>query len=316
MSSSTEHPRIGVIGLGGVGGYLAALLAKKYDNVTVVARGARYEAVRKNGLVLHSGLNGEVVSHPRAIAASAHELPQLDYLFISVKNYSLEELLPQIKNAVTPDTVLIPVMNGIDPGDRVAAAYPQATVIKSLIYIVSFALPDFSIHHPGNFADIRLGTDHPDEIRMKKAQAVCSLLTGAGIRCKVAPDITLAIWKKYVLNCAFNVETAAYNLSIGQLREDPEKAAQYEALTWEAFAVAKAKGVPMTRQDCEDIIYRFYNEYDYDSTSSLQRDLREGKPAEVETFSGYIVEQAAREGVDVPVSARMYELLKKKQPVF
>ena len=60
------------------------------------------------------------------------------------------------------------------------------------------------------------------------------LLNGAGIDCEADRDIQAEIWKKYILNCAYNVETALYDNTIGQLRSDPKKAAEYEALVEEA----------------------------------------------------------------------------------
>ncbi len=312
MSSFNDQPRIAVAGIGGVGGYLAALLARTYDHVSVVARGRRFDAITQNGLVLHSDLHGEVHSKPQAVYAAADDLPEQDYLFICVKNYSLEELLLHLKNAVSEHTVIIPVMNGVDPADRVRKAFSCGTVIKALIYIVSFSNPDYSTRQAGSFADIRLGMDNPNDQEKELIESASSLLTKAGIRNTAADNIALAIWKKYVLNCAYNVETAYYDTTIGPLRDDPVKALEYEALTREAYSIAKAKGIPMTDQDCADIIDLFYHNYENDASSSLQRDIHAGKPAEVETFSGYIVREAEAMGIDVPVSRKMYEGLKSK----
>ena len=309
MCNTKKQPRIAVIGLGGVGGYLASMLCRTYNSVTVIARGARYDAIQSKGLVLHSDLHGEVHSEPSLVLQSAQELEEQDYIFICVKNYSLEELLPQMKKAVGENTVLIPVMNGVDPSDRVKAAFPTATVVKSLIYIVAFANPDYSISQKGQVPSLRLGIPNPDEREAGIAAYISGLLTKAEIPNQVPEDITLAVWKKYVLNCAYNVETAYYDTTIGPLQDDPVRTSEYEALVREAYSVAIAMGVPMVPEDCQSIIDRFYT-YEYDASSSLQRDLHAGKPAEVETFSGYIVRQAKALGIDVPVSEKMYKGLK------
>ena len=111
---NTEEKKIAVIGIGGVGGYIAGMLAKAYPHVTMVARGARAESIRKNGLVLHSDYKGEIVARPERVA-SVREMGQQDYIFICVKNYSLEDVCESIRDMVTEDTVIIPVMNGVDP---------------------------------------------------------------------------------------------------------------------------------------------------------------------------------------------------------
>ena len=80
----------------------------------------------------------------------------------------------------------------------------------------------------------------------------------------------------------------------------------------EAYQVGRAKGVNVKQEDVDAIIHRFYYELADNATSSLQRDIRAGKKAEVETFSGYIVKEGAKLGVDTPVTEKMYEGLKVK----
>jgi 2-dehydropantoate 2-reductase len=119
------------------------------------------------------------------------------------------------------------------------------------------------------------------------------------------------VWRKYILNCAYNVASAAYDHSMGQLRENPTEAKEYEALVDEAWQVAAAKHVAVTPEHRQQIIDKFY-QYRYDATSSLQRDMNAGRPSEIETFSGYLVSEARRLGIKAPVSERMYELLKAR----
>ena len=138
------------------------------------------------------------------------------------------------------------------------------------------------------------------------------ILTTAGVEHLVADDIELEIWRKYILNCAYNVATAAYDNNIGQLRADPVKAKEFEDLVTEAYEVAKAKGVAVRPEHRDEFFDRFHNTYRDDATSSLQRDLNAGRRAEIETFSGYLVREAARLGVAAPVSEKMYGLLKQR----
>lgn len=84
------------------------LLAKAYPHVTMVARGARAESIRKKGLVLHSDYKGEIVAKPERVVP-IQDMGQQDYIFICVKNYSLAEVCESIRDMVTDDTVIIPV---------------------------------------------------------------------------------------------------------------------------------------------------------------------------------------------------------------
>jgi len=308
-----KNKKIAVLGIGGVGGYLAGMLCNTFPQVTLVARSNRKTALEQHGLILHSEYHGEMLCHPLKIC-SASELEPQDFLFICVKNYSLESACREIAHAITDHTIIIPVMNGVDPGDRTRKYLKKGTVIDSLIYIVSFSNPDYSITQQGQFADIYLGIPDATPAQQEKIFAVSHLLREAGIDQHIAPDIQAAIWKKYILNCAYNVATAYYNEPIGSLRSHPVKSKEYEILVKEAFQVALAKGVHVSEKDVTSIIHKFYHDYADNATSSLMRDIAAGKTSELETFSGYLVQEAQKEGLSVPVSEKMYrKLLTKTQ---
>lgn len=307
-----QDKKIAVVGVGGVGGYLAGMLIRKYPHVTLAARGERGISIREKGLVLHSDYHGEIVAHPENIVEQTELLEPQDFIFICVKNYSLEQVCRELENAVTEDTVVIPVMNGADPGECTRKFLKKGIVVDSLIYIVAFANQDYSVTQQGDFANLRIGVMNADEKEKEKVLAVSELLRGADIDHKVSEDIECDIWRKYILNCAYNVLTAFYDNTIGQLRSDPKKDKEYEDLVYEAYEVAVKKGVHVKREHADAIVRRFREELEDNATSSLQRDVNAGKPTELETFSGYIVREARRLGVEVPVSERMYEGLKEK----
>ena len=276
-SETLLNKRIAIVGIGGVGGYLGAMLAHTYPHVTLAARGKRLEHIKEHGLTLHSVYSGEITAFPEHVTTADAIGPQ-DYIFVCVKNYSLEDVCRQITPFVDDHTVLIPVMNGVDTGERMRNLLKKGTVIDSLIYIVAYASPDFSITQIGNLA---------------------------------ADNIIAAIWRKYILNCAYNITTARYNRTIGQLREDPETAAQYETLVRESWLVSEAAGAGVPETSINEIIDQFYHKLDPASTSSLQRDIWAGRPSELETFSGYLVRKAKELSVPVPLSETMYSDLKE-----
>ena len=312
MGQDILNKRIAVAGIGGVGGYLAGMLGRVCPHLTMAVRGDRRESILKNGLVLHSEYKGEINVRPE-YAVPVSEMGEQDYIFVCVKNYSLEDVCREMEHAVTENTVIIPVMNGVDPGERIRKALGKGTVVDSLIYIVAFANKDYSFTQQGDFANLRIGIRNADETQQQKVQEVSDILTGADIDHMIAEDIEVEIWRKYILNCAYNTESAYYDNAIGQLRSDPKKAEEYEALVREAYQVAQAKGVGVRQEHVDAILHRFYHELAENATSSLQRDIRAGKKAEVETFSGYIVREGQRLGIRTPVTEKMYEGLKALQ---
>ena len=312
MSDKSINKKIAVVGIGGVGGFLAGAIGSVYeDQLTLVARGDRQKSLKERGLVLHSDLRGEICVHPHSVV-TAQELEEQDLIFLCVKNYSLEEACEQIRHAVGENTIVIPVMNGVDPGERARAALGRGIVVDSLIYIVAFIGDDGGIVHQGDFARLRIGIRNADADAQEAVAQVSDILTAAGVEHLVADDIELEIWRKYILNCAYNVATAAYDNNIGQLRADPVKSKEFEDLVTEAYEVAKSKGVAVRPEHRDEFFDRFHYTYRDDATSSLQRDLNAGRRAEIETFSGYLVREAARLGVAAPVSEKMYGLLRQR----
>jgi 2-dehydropantoate 2-reductase len=305
--------KIAIVGIGGVGGYLAGMIGKIFPHTTLVARAGRGESIKENGLVLHSDYNGEFVVNPETVVDSSAKLGPQDCIFVCVKNYSLEQVCEELKDCITDQTVIVPVMNGVDPGERTRNYLGKGIVVDSLIYIVAFANDDYSITQQGNYANLKIGLT---QIKTKEEQEAVALVSGilkeANVEHLVSDDIERDIWRKYMLNCAYNVSSAYYDNNIGQLRSNPAKAKEYEQLVKEAYAVALKKGVRVQDSDVEAILHRFYKEMADNATSSLQRDIRAGKRAEVETFSGYIVNEARRLHVDAPVSEKMYDGLKEK----
>ena len=310
MVTGVQTCALPILGIGGVGGYLAGMLGQVCPHLTLAARGARKESLEKEGLILHSEYKGELRAVPEQVVETG-ELPEQDIIFICVKNYSLEEVCRELGQAVSDRTILIPVMNGVNPGERVRDLLGKGTVVDALIYIVAFANEDFSITQQGDFARLCIGIKNADALQQKKVEEAAALLTAAGIDFEVAEDIEVEIWRKYILNCAYNVVTAYYDNDIGQLRKEERKAKEYEALVREAEQVALAKGVAIKKEHTDAIIDRFYHGYADNATSSLQRDIRAGRRSEADVFSGYIVREAEKYGISVPVSSRMYEKLKQ-----
>lgn len=311
----SRETRIAVVGVGGVGGYVAGMLAAAYPHVTLVARGTRGDAIRQNGMVLHSDYQGEIVARPERVVESSSLMGPQDVVFLCVKNNSLEQACAELKESMTPKTVVVPVMNGADPGDRTRELLGIGTVVDALIYIVAFANDDYSVTQCGKYANLKIGVKGSDAAghgAVAEVAEVAAVLFGAHIDVDVSDDIERDIWRKYLLNCALNVLTAAYDATVGELRADPDKMQEFSDLVNEAYGVARCKGVHVGEDDVAGIIERFRTELPSGSTSSLQRDVHEGRRGELDTFCGYIVKEAARLGVSVPVTERLYAALSKR----
>ena len=183
--------------------------------------------------------------------------------------------------------------------------------MDSLIYIVSFANEDYSVTQQGDFADLRIGITDADASEKAKIGEVSEILRAADIDHQVSDEIEVEIWRKYILNCAYNVATAYYDNTIGELRRDPRKAAEYEALVKEAWKVALAKGVAVTQEHVDAIIRRFYKELAENATVPCRGISGRAGRRRQRRSADILFTKERNWGVDLPVSSKMYEGLKK-----
>ena len=303
-----ENSKICIAGVGAVGGLLAAMLGKKYEkSLSLLARGARAEAIRKTGMVLHSQFFGEQACHPEIVSEMGGDMGIQDYVLVCVKNYSLDQIAKQLEACVDSHTVVIPVMNGVEPGERLRALFPEAIVCDALIYTVTASNPDYSVSQIGPYTYMYVGSKVQDERHLSAAARFYSLLQSVDFDVRMADDIESEIWQKYILNCAFNTVTARYLVTSGDIRKNEAMRQDVYALLSEAYAVGVSEGVRLP-QDLVNQKYRFMMEKQAeDATSSMRRDVEAHRPTEMDAFLGTIVRKAARHAVKVPVSERYYE---------
>lgn len=312
MAHNVTDKKICVAGIGGVGGYIGGALAREYNHVSFLARGERKEAIIKNGLVVKSEAMGDYIARPEKVSEDVAELGIMDFIFICVKNYSLKQVCEQISPMVGDKTVIIPIMNGTNPGEKTREYLGRGIVIDSLIYIVSESTEDFTVVQKGEYAKVYIGLKNPSEQEKVEVEKVFDLLNGAGVKCFIEEDIEAAIWKKYVLNCAFNIITAYYSATTGELRKDAQKVDEYKALLSEACLVARTKGVNIPEGLEEEQVRHFMYVQAENATSSLRRDFDAGRPNELDTFSGYLLELANKYNLSIPVTERFYNALKSR----
>ncbi len=309
-----QDQKICVVGLGGVGGILGVMLASHQEHVSFYARGKRLESILANGLKLKSAAYGEITAYPEKAGSNVEELGLMDYIFLAVKNFSLEEVCSQIAPMVDEKTIVVPLLNGIDVSERVRAALGKGIVLDGLVYVTSGTDRDFTIEHSSPYFKVHIGFGKGIPVNERALNGVKALLDSSGLECSIEPDIEAAIWKKYILNCGYNVVTAYYNATTKDLRENPKAIEQLRTLLEEASLLARTLGVNIP-QDLEDThMSHILKDQASAATSSLKRDMEEGRENELDVFSGKLLRLANQYGVKIPLTEKFYEELKKKSP--
>lgn len=302
--------RIVISGVGGVGGYLAGALARTYPGqVSLVARGNRLASIEERGLEVRSSELGAFTVRP-TVTCDPSTLGIADLVFVCVKNYSLEDALAALDPCVDDHTIVVPVLNGVDHGERTRKALGRGHVVDSCIYVIAWSDAEFVIHQER--VSPWLNIDGSDAAT---AETVRQALEVAGVGCHVMSDINRALWEKFLVNCSSNVLTAYHLCGMHEILSTPSSVAEERSLVEECAAVGIAAGVHLDTDAAEKVL-RSQQSYIVgdDSTSSMARDALAARSMEIETFCGYVVRRGHELGVDVPVTERFYrELLRREQ---
>ena len=288
--------RIAVVGLGGVGGYIAANLAKTSHEVVGFARGEHLQHIQENGL--------EIVEDEDRwrINLDARTLDKADGYFdvvlFCVKSYDLKDSFDAISSHLTPQTILLSLANGVEHGDELRVM-SESKVLDGCVYILSHIQNSGVIRKKGKVFALVIGKLNGEGDILK------SVFDEASLRCKVEDDIMTAIWKKYIFISAFATATAYYDKSIGYVYEHHFD--NIKSLLKEIAQVAHAKGINIY-EEVEKSLNTAKN-LPYDSSTSMHLDFQNKKRDELNTLSGYVVNEAKREALEVPTMQMMYEEL-------
>ena len=293
-----------VIGAGGVGGYFGGKLAKAGFDVTFIARGKHLEAIKEKGLQVKSIL-GDFIVHTKA-TDNINEIKNPDLVILGVKSWQVLEVAKQLKSVIIPRTMVLPLQNGADNADTLLSVLPKENVLAGLSKIVSKVESPGVINHFAFEPEIIFAEyNNEDTIRIKEVKAV---FDKAGFKNTLSKDIQLDIWRKFLFITMVSGIGAITRVIYKYLQQSDE----IKEIIWktgeEVVSVANAKGIPLKKQDIEFSMQAFINSVP-NTTASMQRDMMEGKPSELENFNGYIVNQGKLLGIETPTNAFIYYCL-------
>jgi 2-dehydropantoate 2-reductase len=301
--------RIAIYGSGSVGGYFGGKLAQAGEEVIFIARGAHLEAIRRDGLKVES-IRGDFVISPARATDDPAAVGAVDVVIVGVKTWDVPGAAEAMRPLVGPDTLVVPLQNGVDAPGQLAAALDQPGrpphVIGGLCAIVSLVPAPGVIRHAGMepyIAFNRLDTQ-PDA----RVERLREAFARAGVAVEVPAEIDAALWSKFAFIAPFAGVGAVTRAPAGTLRSIPETRAMLEAAIGEVEALARARGVALPA----DIAARTLAQVDGlppAATASMQRDIMGGRPSELESLNGAVVRLGRESGVPVPTHAMIYASL-------
>jgi len=281
---------ITIIGSGAVGAMyglrLHQLLGK--EHVVFLADEQRRKKYAQEALFL----NGEKVDF--AFVDPKDAKPS-DLVILATKNLQLEEAVLQIEHAVGEHTVILSLLNGIESEEKLSKAYGEEHVLYG------FAV-GLNSTHIGNRIDFseegRIVFGEKDNSRSERIEAICSLFERAHIHYVVPEDIRLELWKKFMLNTAFNTISGLCRATYGDLKQDSVKALAWLA-SKEVQAVGQKEGVFLTDAMIEQN-YQIVTALGFEGKTSMCQDMEAGKKTENNWFCSAVVRLGQKHAIATP----------------
>lgn len=297
-----------VIGAGGVGGYFGGKLAQSGYKVTFVARGKHLDAIRLNGLKVKS-INGDFTVHTNAVS-SISEIDKPDLVLLAVKSWQVVKVAEQLKSVISDDTIILPLQNGADNADKLRTVLNEKNVLAGLCKIVSRIEAPGIIDHFAYDPEIVFG-EYANE-KTARLEKIKTVFDKAKIKSRISEDIHLDIWKKFLFIATVSGIGALTRSVFGAIRDDDGiRQIMYQTAN-EIVAIANAKGITLSNNDIE-LVFKVIDNLNHNTTASMQRDIMNGRPSELDNFNGYIVDMGKQLHVSTPVNTFIYNCLKPQE---
>jgi 2-dehydropantoate 2-reductase len=297
---------IAVFGAGGVGGYFGGRLAQAGEEVVFIARGAHLEAMRSGGLQVDS-IKGDFCLQPVRATDDPGQVGPVDVILLAVKAWQVPEAAEALRPMLASHTGVVWLGNGVDAAEQLSAALGAGHVLGGLTRIsVSIVAPGH-IKHVGIEPFIAFG-----ELDGRPSERVDALRSAfercQGVTVQTPADIQAAMWDKFVFIASISGVGAVTRAPSGVIRSIPETRRMLAAAIEEVVALASARGIRLPADQAARTL-AFIDGMAPGVTASMQRDIMDGRPSELEAQNGAVVRMAQSAGVPSPVHAFIYASL-------
>ena len=298
--------RIAVFGAGAVGGYFGGRLAQAGEDVVVIARGEHMKAMQTAGLRVDS-IDGDFLVDPIHATDNPTQVGIVDAILVTVKTWQVQAAAEDMQPMVGPDTFVVPLENGVEAPSQLAAVLGEPHVVGGLCRIIGALVEPGHIRHAGISPTITFGElDGRHSARLERLWD--AFQRAKGVTPDIAPDIHVAMWKKFLFIAALSGVGAVTRTAVGALRALPETRRMLEGAMEEILTVAQARGVALPREAVAETM-AFIDALPAEGTASMQRDVMAGRPSELEAQNGAVVRLGEEAGIATPLNRFIYHSL-------
>ncbi len=293
--------RLLVVGAGSTGGYFGGRLAQAGRDVTFLVRLRRAAELQAKGLEVVSPHGGFTLA-PRLVTAGdigSH----FDAILLTVKSHGLEAALEDFAPAVGPDTMILPVLNGMRHMDVIEARFGRKALAGCVCRIAAMLDQEGRIVELGNFHELEYG--ELDRTQSARIEQLDAFMQNAGFAARLSPDIELEMWEKWVMLASMAGVTCLMRGSIGEIVAAPGGSDFVNRFLDEVAAIAAAAG----RAPGDSYLAQtraLLTTQGSPLTASMFRDLQQGNPIEADQIVGDLLARARKAGVPAPLLAVAY----------
>jgi 2-dehydropantoate 2-reductase len=302
-----------VVGTGAIGGYFGARLLASGQQVSFIARGQQFKAIKEKGLTVES-INGDLHLDNVTISEQINPICVYDVIIVAVKSYQLADISEQIVRAISEKSVVIPLLNGIYIDQLlVKQGVDKDKIITGFVNIIAQVAAPGKIKHIGVDPHITLGLSNAardnDDYLTSRMKEVTNVFSQANISCKIKENIDVAVWGKYLFVAPWAALGSVLKIAIGEIRSQPEYYRQLHCIIDEYYQIALAHGVNVPLGVIQGI-KKAIDSLPAQSKPSMQKDIDLGKNTEFMTLVGASYQLARKYQLHTPQLNKCYHVLK------
>jgi len=300
--------KIYIIGSGGVGGYLGAVLAKNRNDVTFLARGEHYRAIKKNGIKIES-TEGAFKICPAQVIDNVSDIACPDLVIFAVKTYDTDVVARELSKVVNKDTVVITFQNGIDGDEQIKRYIRNTNVYPGVAYVLSTRISPGVINQINKSPRLIFGSK--SVFGVPELKRIKEIMCEAKIDAVVSDNIVKDLWDKFILITSFISVTAIRRKPINKVFTNLSKRSLFRECINESIKIAKAEKIDIT-DDMSGVIMSRFCEISPSAKPSLFMDVDKEHKSEIEKLNGTLIKLAKKHNINVPINQLAYKTIKSK----
>lgn len=310
-----------IIGAGGTGGILGFYMTKAGKDVTLIARNAHLEAMKKQGLSVQKMWTNETETIPvSAESMESYEAKgeKADVILVCVKKYSLDSCIPFIQNISHENTIVVPVLNVYGTGAYLQEKLPKVLVTDGCIYVSANIKQAGVLLQHGEILRVFFGVREKEDLKKLNGQLdgeykaerllkkIAQDFKDSGIDGILSDNIKRDALTKFSYVSPIGTTGLYLHAVAGDFQREGEARELFKTLIREIVTLANAMGITF-EEDLVERNLKILSNLPEEATTSMQRDVMEGKQSEIDGLVYEVVRMAEKYGAEVPAYRRAAE---------